>query len=85
MMYDLVSYGTHLEGLNPKDKKTHKQNYYEYKQLPKGLTSPIVVIIFGSYVAQIFWHEQTQIILHDDEKIAKNYLAYFNYFWNAKQ
>ncbi|MCD4759845.1 helix-turn-helix domain-containing protein [archaeon] len=81
-MYDLVSHGTYLEGLEPNKKGKHKKNYYKYKQLPKGFYSPLVIIIFGNKVAQVVWSKQPFAFVLEEEKIKKSFMQYFNHFWN---
>lgn len=81
MMYDLVDYGTYLEDLKPGDLKKHKESYYKYRSLPKSLSSPMVVILFGNKVAQILWSEQSFAFVIESKKIKKSFLKYFNYFW----
>jgi predicted DNA-binding transcriptional regulator len=81
VMHDLVSYGTHLKGLEPQDIKKHKKLYYKYCQLPNGIYTPMVVIIFGDKVAQVLWGKQPFAFLLESEKIQSSYMKYFNYFW----
>ena len=80
-MYDLVDYGTFLEGLLPHDIKTHKKNYYKYCQLPKELRSPLVILIFGNKVAQILWRKQSFAFVLEAQEIRESFMKYFNYFW----
>ena len=81
LMHDLVSHGTHLKGLEPKNILTHKKNYYKYCQLPKGIYVPMVVIIFGDRVAQIQWDEQSFAVIIESKKIKESFFTYFSYFW----
>lgn len=81
MMYDLVDYGTFLEGLRPKDIETHKKNYYKYYALPKQLRSPMVVVIFGNKVAQILWRKKSFAFVLESKEIKESFMKYFNYFW----
>lgn len=83
-MHDLVDYGTHLKGLPPKSKLRHKKSFYEYRQLPKDLRSPLVIIIFGNKVAQVLWSEQSFAFVIESEEIKESYMKYFNYFWGSK-
>jgi predicted transcriptional regulator len=80
-MYDLVDYGTNLEGLKPNDIKTHKKQYYKHNPLPKDLVSPIVIIIFGNKVAQVLWSKQSFAFVLESEEIKDSFMKYFNYFW----
>ena len=80
-MYDLVSYGTWLDGLEPDKKKKHKEMYYKYCSLPKDIYSPMVIIIFGDKVAQILWAKQPFAFIMDSKKIKESFMKYFNHFW----
>lgn len=80
-LYDLVDYGTHLKGLEPHKKLIHKKNYYQYKMLPKHMSSPMVILIFGNKVAQILWEKKPFAFVLESEKIKKSYMKYFNHFW----
>ncbi len=81
VMNDLVSYGTNLKGLNPKNQLKHKKEYYNYCQLPKGIYVPMVIVIFGNKVAQIVWSEQSFAFIIESEKVKNSFTKYFNYFW----
>lgn len=81
IMYDLVSYGAVLKGLNPNDIKKHKKEYYKYCQLPKGMYVPMVVLIYGNKVAQILWAKQSFAFVLDSVKIKESFMKYFYYFW----
>ena len=82
MMFDLVDYGTFLEGLLPHDIKKHKREYYKYCQLPKELTSPMVIIIFGNKVAQVLYKkEQSFAFVLESKEIKESFMKYFHYFW----
>jgi sugar-specific transcriptional regulator TrmB len=81
IMYDLVSHGTHLEGLEPKNLKEHKKQYYKYNQLPKDMYSPMVIIIFGNKVAQVVWRDQPFAFIIDSKEVVESYKKYFDYFW----
>ncbi len=81
IMYDLVDYGTHLEGLEPGTTKEHKKHYYKYCALPKDLRSPMVIVIFGNKVAQILWGTQPFAFVLESEKIQKSFMKYFKHFW----
>ena len=79
-MYDLVDYGTYLEGLKPQDKMQHKKNYYFYQSLPKELKSPMVILIFGNKIAQILWSEQSIAFVLESAEIKESFMKYFHYF-----
>jgi len=81
MMYDLVDYGTFLEGLKPNDVKKHKKEYYKYYQLPNELQSPLVIIIFGNKVAQVLWADQSFAFVIESKEVKDSFMKYFHYFW----
>jgi HTH-type transcriptional regulator, sugar sensing transcriptional regulator len=81
MLYDLVDHGTFLEGLPPSDIKIHKKHYYKYCQLPKDLSSPMVILIFGNKVAQILWSKQSFAFVLESREITESFMKYFHYFW----
>ena len=81
MMYDLVSYGTFLEGLDPKDIKKHKQVYYKFCSLPKGFYTPLIIVVFGNKVAQILWTQQPFAFVIESEEVRESFMKYFNHFW----
>jgi len=80
-MYDLVDRGTFLEDFPPKDIALHKKSYYKYCELPKNLSSPMVIIIFGDKVAQVLWSEQSFAFVIDSAQIRESFMKYFHYFW----
>jgi predicted transcriptional regulator len=82
IMHDLVDYGTELEGLSKKNISKHKKEYYKYNSLPKELTSPMVVLIFGNKVAQILWSDQSFAFVLESEEIKESFMKYFHYFWD---
>lgn len=84
-MYDLVSHGAYLKGLEPNKETKHKKLYYEYKQLPLGMYTPMVIIIFGNEVAQIIWGEQSFAFVLESKKIKESYMKYFDYFWKMNK
>ena len=80
IMYDIVSHGTYLEGLEPNKKKEHKKQYYIYKELPEGMYTPMVLILFGNKVAQVLWKDQPFAFVIESEEIAQSYKKYMEYF-----
>ena len=81
LMYDLVDKGTHLEDFKPNDIKKHKAHLYKYCSLPKNLNSPMVMIMFGTKVAQILWSKQPFAFVLDSKELNESFMKYFNYFW----
>ena len=68
-LYDLVDYGTFLEGLEPEKIEEHKKNYYKRCELPKHLSSPLIMVIYGNKVAQILWSKQSFAFVLESKKI----------------
>lgn len=81
LMNDLVSYGTWLKDLEPENKENHRKMFYKYCSLPKGMYSPMVIVIFGNKIAQIIWGEKSFAFILENEKIKESYMKYFNHFW----
>jgi sugar-specific transcriptional regulator TrmB len=57
--------------------------YRRFKVLPDQFNSPHVIFIYGNKVANVFWREQSFAFVIENEKIAKNYIEYFEYLWNS--
>ncbi len=81
LMHDLVSYGTHLHGLEPTKHAKQKEQLYKFCTLPKRMYVPMVIVIFGNKVAQIVWGQQSFAFVLESEKIEKSFMKYFNHFW----
>ena len=81
MLYDLSDFGTNLENLEMKKKKTFANKYYQKKWLPKKMNSPMVIVIFGNKVAQILWSKQSFAFVLESKEIKDSFMNYFNYFW----
>ena len=81
MMYDLADYGTFLRGLEPNKTQMHKKMLYKLCWLPKNLSSPMVIAIFGDKVAQILWSKQSFAFVIESKEIKESFMKYFYYFW----
>jgi predicted transcriptional regulator len=79
-MHDIVSHGTWLEGLEPEKKSEHKKQYYNYYELPKGMYTPMVLIVFGNKVAQVLWKDQPFAFVIESVEVAQSYKKYIEYF-----
>ncbi|MFH0700963.1 MAG: helix-turn-helix domain-containing protein [Candidatus Woesearchaeota archaeon] len=66
-----------------KSKPITKSKYYEYKVLPKILSGPNVVYIYGDYVANILWLEKPLAFVTKHKLLADNYRKYFTYLWKS--
>ncbi|UCC91895.1 MAG: hypothetical protein JSV39_01330 [Candidatus Aenigmatarchaeota archaeon] len=54
------------------------------RYLPKEFSSPMVIWVFGDYVAQVLWDEQI-VFMTKNRKVANDYRKYFRFLWkNAK-
>jgi HTH-type transcriptional regulator, sugar sensing transcriptional regulator len=80
VMYDLVSSGTSLKGLD----KSHESKKYHYCELPKGMYTPMVIIIFGDKVAQVLWNDQPFAFVMESKKTQQTFMKYFKHFWKGK-
>lgn len=81
MMYDLIQYGTMLDGLHLNDFEKQKQAYLKVQRLPKELQFPLVIVIYGNKVAQILWAEQSFAFILESQEIKESFMKYFGYFW----
>lgn len=79
MLYDLADNGSYLSDYE--DPKTFNKRYYQLKFLPKDLSSPMVVLIFGNKVAQILWSKKSFAFVLESEEIKGSFMKYFNFFW----
>ncbi|MFH1317383.1 MAG: helix-turn-helix domain-containing protein [Candidatus Woesearchaeota archaeon] len=72
--------------LDPKlmaDDSLKKDQYYESRILPRELTSPHVIAIYGYTVANIIWAgEQTTIFEFHNIESAQSYKKYFDHLWD---
>jgi len=83
LMHDLVSHGTFLKGLEPGKREKHKKQFYEYCELPEGIYTPMVVIIFGDKVIQVLWSKQPFAFVLDSKEIKDSFMKYFKHFWKV--
>ncbi|MBW2982096.1 hypothetical protein KY343_04405 [Candidatus Woesearchaeota archaeon] len=81
MMYDLVDYGRFLDYFKSNSLKKQKKEFYRLRELPKDLSSPMVILIFGDKVAQILWNKQSFAFVLESKEIKESFMKYFNYFW----
>ncbi len=65
-----------------KDKPITKSKYYEYKVLPKILSGPNVIYIYGDKIANVLWLEKPIAFVIKHKQLAENYKKYFNYLWS---
>lgn len=56
---------------------------YRFKILPKELSSPNVIYVYGDKVANLLWAEQPVIFLIKDREVANSYRNYFGYLWET--
>jgi HTH-type transcriptional regulator, sugar sensing transcriptional regulator len=66
-----------------KDKPITKSLLYSYKILPKELSSPNVIYIYGNNVANVLWSDLPISFLIKDSRIADSYRKYFNFLWRS--
>jgi predicted transcriptional regulator len=58
-----------------------KSKYYQYKVLPKILSGPNVIYIYGNTIANVLWLEKPIAFVITHKDLADNYRKYFNYLW----
>ncbi len=56
----------------------------DVKYLPPEFSSPLVIWIFGDYVANVLWEKEVQGFLIKNKKIADDYRKYFNVLWQQQ-
>lgn len=56
----------------------------DVKYLPREFSSPLVIWIFGDYVANILWEKEELVFLIKNKKIAEDYRKYFWFIWNQQ-
>lgn len=81
--YDLADYDLYLSEYEKA--KLFKERYYELRFLPKEMSSPMVILIFGNKVAQILWGTQPFAFVLESKEISYSFMKYFNYFWRKSK
>lgn len=64
-------------------RKITKSKHYDYKILPKELSGPNVIYIYGDSVANILWLEKPLAFVVRHRELADSYRRYFNYLWKT--
>ncbi|OGY84084.1 MAG: hypothetical protein A3F54_00850 [Candidatus Kerfeldbacteria bacterium RIFCSPHIGHO2_12_FULL_48_17] len=54
----------------------------QVKYLPGNFSSPLVIWVFGSVVAQVLWEKPETIFLIRNKKLAEDYRKYFQLLWS---
>lgn len=65
------------------NRKITKSKHYEYKILPKELSGPNVIYIYGDNVANVLWLEKPLAFVVKHRQLAGSYRRYFNYLWKT--
>lgn len=65
------------------NRKITKSKYYEYKILPKELSGPNVIYIYGNCVANVLWLEKPVAFVVRHRELAESYKRYFHYLWES--
>ena len=60
-----------------------QSKYYEYKILPKILSSPAVTYIYGDHVAHVLWLEKPIAFVLTHKVLANTYRNYFQFLWQS--
>jgi sugar-specific transcriptional regulator TrmB len=66
-----------------KNRPLTKSALYEYKVLPKILSGPNVIYIYGDYVANVLWLEKPIAFVTKHKALANNYKKYFDFLWKT--
>ena len=66
-----------------KDKPITKSLLYSYKILPKEVSGPNVIYIYGDKVANVLWVEPPVSFVIKDSRVAESYRKYFNLLWRS--
>ncbi len=66
-----------------RNKKITESKYYEYRMLPKELSGPNVIYIFGDAVANVLWLEKPLAFVVRHKHLADSYRRYFHYLWRV--
>src|SRR3989344_4598576 len=66
-----------------KNKHITKSKYYQYKVLPKILSGPNVIYIYGNTIANVLWLEKPIAFVITHKALADNYRKYFEYLWGS--
>ena len=71
--------------LNPEAKNAPitKSQLAKFKILPKELSSPNVIYIFGNKIANVLWSEPPISFVIKDKRIDESYRNYFNFLWKS--
>ena len=63
-----------------REKKETKLSKYKYLDVKK---SPVVTNIYGKKLALVFWTEEPEGIVIENEEVAKAYKSYFDILWKV--
>lgn len=66
-----------------RNRKITKSRHYHYKVLPKTLSGPNVIYIYGDTVANVLWLEKPVAFVVRHKELAENYRKYFHYLWGS--
>ena len=66
-----------------RNRKITKSKYYEYRILPKELSGPNVIYLYGDYVANVMWLEKPLAFVVKHRQLAESYRKYFEYIWKT--
>lgn len=65
-----------------RNRKITKSKYYDYKILPRELSGPNVIYIYGDYVANILWLEKPLAFVTKHKYLSKDYREQFKLLWS---
>lgn len=62
-------------------KKITKSKFYSFKVLPKELSGPHVIYIYGNCIANVLWLEKPIAFVVKHSSLASSYKRYFEFLW----
>ena len=66
-----------------KDKPITRSRFYDFKVLPRELSGPNVIYIYGDRIANVLWVDPPVAFVIKDKRIAESYRRYFNFLWKT--
>lgn len=62
--------------------EARKSRLYDFKVLPKELSGPNVIHIYGDKIANVLWVDPPISFVIADKRIAQSCRRYFNFLWS---
>jgi sugar-specific transcriptional regulator TrmB len=65
-----------------RNKPITRSKFYNFKLLPKELSGPNVIYIYGDKIANVLWVDPPISFVITDKRVAQSYRGYFNFLWS---